>query len=255
MPNVAAVKPKAPTWRFGSEEQRPTISRKGAPGPGAYKRPQSCGGQFDSSRRSYPAFSFGSTKGPPPSGTLETVGIMVDDKSPGPGSYKIPSGLCVQATSHRRSAPSPTMGGREKFGGISYSDDVGTGPAAFAFAAKRPLQLITQHQSPIYQFGTSKRTDSYSTKTPGPGNYPVANMNHTKKRAPKYSMGSGPQRISLASRHAEQNGPGRCRSDAGVGKQIKSNQKTSPSYSFGSRTSYRSTNEPELSNPGPGAYG
>jgi len=254
MPDNKAVKPHAPTWRFGTEEQRPEISRKGTPGPGAYKRPASCGSQMDSSRQSYPAFSFGTFKGPPASNELETVKIMKDDKSPGPGSYKSPSGLRVQATSHRRSAPAASIGGREKFGSLLSNESVGTGPAAFAFANKNPLQLITQPQSPICRFGTSQRKESY-IKTPGPGNYPVADMNYTRSRAPTYSMGSGPQRLPVAYRRAEQNGPGRCRSDHAVGKQIKSNQRSAPSHSFGSRTKYRSKNETDMSNPGPGAYG
>ena len=205
----------------------------------------------------YVSHRFGDGRGPPKAQKKKTkmAFAIKKDRSPGPGTYRIPSAIGKTSDSRLRSAPAPSISSREKFGAIgSNVEKIGAGPAAFNFATAGPQELISQRQSPKYQFATAKRLGlgGPDQKTPGPGQYQNMNMNTVKQRAPKYSMG---ERTFVQRKGADSVGPGRCRSDGSVGRQVLSDKKSYASHSFGSRTRFRDRRAVEPDNPGPGSYG
>lgn len=111
---VLSTKPSNNPLVFG-RSKRPSlldVSTSELVGPGEYGCGISaCEKQVDSRKRTNEGTSFGKAVRDPHKQSV------LDVQPLGPGGYKLPSGLCGRGSGYPyRSAPAPSMSGREKFG-------------------------------------------------------------------------------------------------------------------------------------------
>jgi len=97
---------------------RPALMTQSAAevGPGEYTDPVgSCMRQVDSRKKTVPTTKFGKAARDGP--VIGARNINDHTASPGPGSYRLPSGLCGGGASHPyKAAPAASLSGRTKFG-------------------------------------------------------------------------------------------------------------------------------------------
>lgn len=109
-----STKPNHNGLLFGRGKRPPLLlaSTSELVGPGEYGcGVPACEKQIDSRKRTHQGIKFGRGLRDPyrPS--------VLDTSPPGPGGYKLPSGLCGRGSAYPfRAAPAPSMSGREKFG-------------------------------------------------------------------------------------------------------------------------------------------
>lgn len=114
---VLSTKRNRASMGFGTGERPPLLRVQCDLGPGEYGVGiAACQKQVDSRKKTSALVKF--SKGT--RSTAKTKSLMAQDEErslPGPGTYRLPSGLCGGGASYPfRAAPKPALSGREKFG-------------------------------------------------------------------------------------------------------------------------------------------
>jgi len=224
--------------------------------------PSSFGKQFTSTIHSAASWGFGSSS---PTNNRPS-------KSPGPGAYRTGSGLGTMPLSVHRSAPKPSIAGREKFGEMLNFKEASTTPG--------PGQYKVPNMAKTFKWSFGEKLDKDFVKdSPGPGQYktvsgigkqqlsaklsqtgPVfgtgtrgdmVNYTHSKNAGPgAYSVptaitrkgtrfGKSHQRPRL-SKSASAPGPAAYRIGGSMGRQLSSIHKSSPGASMSGRVKFGS---------------
>ncbi|RLN58356.1 hypothetical protein BBP00_00007035 [Phytophthora kernoviae] len=207
--------------KFGSMD---TMGAPGSPtGHGGYTDPKSAiGGQIDSRKNTAPSATFGSGVRARP-----TTGA----KSPGPGSYKIPSSM--------GQAPSHTISGREKFGSAADLENSAKtpGPGNYNTDVINPRERA----APSYSLGKKWAQTDGDKKIPGPGAYDASStIGHTVLSTHKSNTGASFSKVERKPLHTSGTadvGPGQYSVVVeAVGRQTVSTVNSGASYSFGTES-------------------
>lgn len=114
---VLSTKQNRASMGFGTGERPPLLRVQCDLGPGEYGVGiAACQKQIDSRKKTSALVKF--SKGSRSTSKTKSVIAQDEERSlPGPGTYRLPSGLCGGGASYPfRAAPKPTLSGREKFG-------------------------------------------------------------------------------------------------------------------------------------------
>jgi len=241
--NVDSELPTLPQWRFGTGERfsKPTKEQLKFPGPGGsaespIQMKSSVGQQVTSLSPSNPVYSLGtSTRGGVQKVYLSDKHSMSQFQghiSPGPAGYSLKGALGKQDGSNDITQPSWVFGSNQRFrdpdlerAGKLPSPDKYTKPSGVGLQSDS-----TKRSAPLPGFGTSTRENAAKVfLTPA----------HEKVNFGKVSP--GPLSYTLT---------------PGVGKQVASGKRESPSFGFGSNDRWytRKIAERHGNYPAPGAY-
>ncbi|CCI47866.1 hypothetical protein ABG067_002007 [Albugo candida] len=209
----------------------------------------SCGEQVDSRKVTAPYTVFGSSPRPKPSNGA---------KSPGPGSYQIPSTLGKAVLSTIQQAPSCSLSGRDKFGSAIDIKLAASSPGPGDYSSK--VVNLREQNAPKFSLGKkwSSNADA-NKKVPGPGAYEASNsigptFLSTQKSNPASAFPRG-ERTPLTPNSTPDVGPGQYGVVVtSVGKQTISTLSTPASFSFGTQERSKTSKTKELDNAGQGRY-
>ena len=243
----------APTWVFGSSEQRPSAENKSLlenPAPGKYDMERSIGVQHESKKETQPRYGFGT-------GTREhrekvfvsqehTITSDYGKASPGPAApYRRETAILEKGHKHM----------------LSYSSG--------SIYGHGPTSRVRNATQPAWVMGTAERFTKDSTAyVPGPGQYaikPAVGPQADSKlhNAPRFGFGTGTrehrEKVFVSHEHSKTEGsrdapgPGQYPMPALTGKPVKAGlQKSGAAWGFGSSKRF-SDFEKERA-PGPGYY-
>lgn len=190
----------------------------------------SCGEQVDSRKATAPVTVFGS-------GTRQRMASGA--KSPGPGSYQIPSSIGKPVLSTMAQAPSCSISGREKFGSTADLNASAKfpGPGDYATNIINPRERV----APSYSLGKKWSPTAGEKKFPGPGAYETPStigrtVLSTQKSNPVSSFPKV-ERKPLRTSSAADVGPGQYAVVVeSVGRQAVSTISSAAAFSFGTES-------------------